>query len=70
MIRRDKRQTFANIPLALKERLIALRTIDPVLLSESRVIAECLEKGLPRIEQRHQRRLTQDGTGRKWQRAS
>lgn len=50
MISRSKTQVWANVPKPLKARLKALRKIDPVLYSESRVIWQCLEAYLPVVE--------------------
>ena len=51
MISKNKTSVWANVPLPIKERLEALRKVDPVIYSESRVIWKCLETGLPLIEQ-------------------
>jgi hypothetical protein len=43
-------QVYAYVPKQMKERLLALREIDPKRFSESGVIESCLLKYLPDIE--------------------
>jgi len=50
MLGPDKTQVWANVPKTLKSRLIALKELDPVLFSESRVTSQCLAAHLPVIE--------------------
>lgn len=52
MLAKDKTQIWANVPKTLKRRLVALKRIDKVLYSESRVTTECLEAHLSVIEAR------------------
>lgn len=54
MIAEGRTQVFANVPIALKERLDALKEIDKVLYSHSRVTTECLAGWLGNVEQRAQ----------------
>ena len=54
MLAEGKTQVFANVPEEYKERLDALKSIDKVLYSNSRVMAECLEHYLPVVERRVQ----------------
>lgn len=51
MLSEDKVQIHANVPEQIKERLKALSAIDKVLFSESRVIWQCCEMALPKIEE-------------------
>jgi hypothetical protein len=50
MIGKGKTQVWSNVPHPIKGRLEALKEVDPVLYSESRVIWQCLEAYLPTVE--------------------
>jgi hypothetical protein len=50
MLRKDKIQVWANILKAVDARLEALKQIDPVIYSKSRVIGQCVEAHLPKVE--------------------
>lgn len=52
----DKIPLWANVKVELKERVEAIKRVDKVLYSESRIVAECLEAHLPKIEARLSRR--------------
>lgn len=54
MLAEGKTQIFANVPVEYRDRLDALKEVDKVLYSHSRVIAECLAGYLPQVEQRVQ----------------
>lgn len=43
-------QVFGYVPKPIKQRLIALREVDPKRFGESRIIEECLERYLPEVE--------------------
>ena len=43
-------QVFGYVPKTLKERLVALRSIDPKRFSESRVIEDALSQYVPQLE--------------------
>lgn len=47
MISRNKTMVWSNVPKELKRRLEALRKIDPMQCSESKVIWRALEHYLP-----------------------
>lgn len=52
MLSDDKVQMFTNVRKETRERLEALKSIDPVLYSHSRVIAECIDGHLGVVEER------------------
>lgn len=55
MIGRDKAMVWSSVPKEIKRRLEALRKLDPIALSESRVIWQALESYLPIVEAQIQR---------------
>jgi hypothetical protein len=50
MLRKEKIQVWANVLKVVDERLEALREVDPVLYSKSRVISACVDAYLPTVE--------------------
>jgi hypothetical protein len=64
---RYSEQVYSYVPKQLKQRLLALREIDPKRFSESGVIETCLLRVLPEIEKEAElfKGPTQGAPGRK-----
>ena len=52
MLAAENVQVHSNVGRDVKERLTALRALDKVLYSESRVISECIAAWLEKVEAR------------------
>jgi hypothetical protein len=65
MYSEDNTQVWAKVRKETKERLETLKSIDKVLYSESRVVQECIDAHLPKVEARAQpfKRPIQDPNG-------
>lgn len=50
MLSKENAVVWAKVPKPLKARIVALKSLDPAIFSESRVTAQCLAAHLPIIE--------------------